>query len=158
GDLHCHATITLTKHMNRTAQLRRNTFWNIAGQALPVVAAIFAVPSLIATLGQDRFGVLTMVWVIVGYSGLFDLGVGRALTALGAGALGSERSREIPGLVWTSLILMLLLGLAGGGVIAWTSPWFVGHLGRVPAALRAEMIDAVLILAVAIPVAICSAG
>jgi O-antigen/teichoic acid export membrane protein len=144
--------------MHPTAQLTRNTAWNVVGQAVPVAAAIFSVPALIARLGQDRFGVLTMVWVIVGYSGLIDLGVGRALTALVAGALSAKRSQEVPALVWTSLAVMFIFGVVGGAGLAGASPWFVHLLGRVPASLRQEMIEALWMLSPAIPIAICSAG
>ena len=144
--------------MKIAKSVTRNTFWNIVGQVLPVAAAILAVPLLIARLGQDRFGVLTMVWVVVGYSGLFDFGVGRALTALVAGALGSGRAQEVPALVWTSLVLMFGLGVVGGGVILLASPWLVHHLMRIPAALSPEMILALRVLAAAIPVIIGSAG
>src|ERR1035441_5497495 len=109
--------------MKIAKSVTRNTFWNIVGQVLPVAAAILAVPLLIARLGQDRFGVFTMVWVVVGYSGLFVFGVGCAFTALVAGALGSGRAQEVPPLVWTSLVLMFGLGVVGGGVILLASPW-----------------------------------
>src|SRR6266851_6804804 len=58
----------------------RHTFMNLAGLGLPLVAAIFTIPSLIRKLGDERFGLLTLVWAIVGYFGLFDFGLGRALT------------------------------------------------------------------------------
>lgn len=144
--------------MHSTAQLTRNTAWNVVGQAVPVAAAIFSVPVLITRLGADRFGVLTLVWVIVGYSGLFDLGVGRALTALVAGALGSDRPSDIPPLVWTSLALMFGFGAAGGLLLAGASPWLVHLLAKVPVSLRQEMILSLWVLAAAIPVAICSSG
>ncbi len=144
--------------MSTTARVTKNTAWNILGQALPVLAAIFAVPTLINELGQARFGVLTLVWVVVGYSGLFDFGVGRALTALVAEAIGSGRSREIPALVWTSLSMMFLLGAVGGGLVAAASPWFVHRLGQVPAELHPEMIGALWVLAAAVPAVICGAG
>src|ERR1039458_8384378 len=129
--------------MQIAKSVTRNTFWNVVGQVLPVAAAILAVPLLIARLGQDRFGVLTMVWVVVCYSGLFDFGVGRALTALVAGALGSGRAQEVPALVWTSLVLMFGLGVVGGGVILLASPWFVHSSIRFPAALSPENIPGV---------------
>ena len=141
-----------------TAKVTKNTAWNLAGQALPITAAIFAMPALIETLGQARFGVLTLIWVVVGYSSLFDLGIGRALTALVAEAFGADRTKEIPPLVWTSLTVMFFLGLAGGGLIALASPWFVRQLGQVPPGLLPEMTRALWVLAAAVPVVICSAG
>ena len=69
--------------------LARGVVWNALGQGLPLVAALFAVPILIDVLGTDRFGVLTLAWIAIGYFGLFDLGLGRALTQLVAGSLGN---------------------------------------------------------------------
>jgi O-antigen/teichoic acid export membrane protein len=62
------------------ASLSRNAAWNIVGLSLPVVVLLFAVPVLIENLGTERFGLLAILWAVVGYAGLFDLGLSRALT------------------------------------------------------------------------------
>jgi len=41
------------------AVLAQNTGWNLIGQGVPMLVAIFAIPLLIQGLGIDRFGVLT---------------------------------------------------------------------------------------------------
>ena len=89
--------------------LARNTVWNLVGHLIPLIVAIFAIPPLIRILGTDRFGVLALAWVIIGYFSLFDLGLGRALTQLVAGKLGADQEEEIPALVWTGLALVLIL-------------------------------------------------
>src|ERR1700731_5244013 len=88
--------------------LARNVFWNLIGNGAPMLVAIFCIPVLIKGLGTDRFGILTLVWALIGYASLFDLGLGRALTQLAASKLGSGDDQEVPTLVWTSLLLMLL--------------------------------------------------
>ena len=60
--------------------LARNTILNVLGYGLPMLVAIFAIPLLVKGLGTERFGILTLAWVIIGYLSLFDLGLGRALT------------------------------------------------------------------------------
>ena len=60
--------------------LARNTIWNLLGQVLPMVVGVVAIPPLVHSLGVDRFGVLSLAWIIIGYFSLFDLGMGRALT------------------------------------------------------------------------------
>ena len=47
-----------------------------------MAVGVAAVPPLVRLLGVDRFGVLALAWIIVGYFSLFDLGMGRALTKL----------------------------------------------------------------------------
>ncbi len=50
---------------------------NLAGHAAPLVAAVAAVPALIGSIGQERFGFLALAWALVGYFSFFDLGLGR---------------------------------------------------------------------------------
>ncbi len=71
--------------------LVRNSFWNFLGQVVPLMAAIFSIPLLIKGLGTDRFGLLTLAWIVIGYFNLFDLGLGRALTKLVSEKLGGGR-------------------------------------------------------------------
>src|SRR6266852_2343916 len=103
-------------------QLARNTAWNLLGNGAPMLVAVFCIPLLIKGLGTDRFGVLTLVWALIGYATLFDLGLGRALTQLIATKLGSGEDHEVPTLVWTSLLLMLLLGILGAMVVVLLAP------------------------------------
>ena len=90
--------------------LARNAVWNIVGQLAPMLVAVFAIPRLIHGLGPARFGVLTIAWMVVGYFGFFDLGLGRALTKLVADKLGSQKEHELPQLVWSSIAAICLLG------------------------------------------------
>src|SRR6266849_10669946 len=103
--------------------LALNTFWNLVGTGAPMLVAVVCIPVLIRGLGKDRFGVLTLAWALIGYASLLDLGLGRALTQLVARKLGAGEDREVPALVWTSLLLMLLLGVLGAAVVGLLSPW-----------------------------------
>ena len=99
--------------MPTSRRIYRNSLWNAIGLLAPVVVAVFAVPHLISGLGNERFGILTVVWVLTGYFSIFDLGLGRALTQLLSERLGTERQKEIPALMWTGLSAMLAFGLLG---------------------------------------------
>jgi O-antigen/teichoic acid export membrane protein len=138
--------------------LARNTIWNLVGSGAPMAVAVFCIPILIRGLGHERFGVLTLAWALIGYASLFDLGLGRALTQLVARKLGAGEDREIPTLVWTSLLLMLLLGVLGAGVVALLSPLLVQRALNVPVALQRETLQSFFLLALSIPVVISTAG
>jgi len=58
-------------------RLARNVLWNLLGTGAPLLVAIVVIPVLIEGLGIERFGVLTIAWMVVGYFSLFDLGLGR---------------------------------------------------------------------------------
>src|SRR5688500_5202637 len=60
--------------------LARDVLWNIGGLVIPVATALVAIPVLDASLGTERFAVLTLAWAVLGYFSLFDAGLGRATT------------------------------------------------------------------------------
>ena len=145
-------------HLTSGRLLARNTVWNLIGNGAPLIVAVFSIPILIHGLGKDRFGVLTLAWALIGYASLFDIGLGRALTQLVAKKLGSGEDHEIPALVWTSLLLMFALGLAGAAVIIAISPWLVRHVLKVPEALQSEVVSSFRLLGLSVPLVILTAG
>src|SRR5437870_4492536 len=136
--------------------LAKNALWGLLGTVAPMLVAVPAVPRLIHAMGTDRFGVLTLAWVVIGYFSLFDFGFGRALTKLVAEELGAGQCKDIPGLFWTCLTLMLVFGCAGAAVMATLSPWMVNRVLRIPAAIQPETQRAFYILAASLPVVITS--
>jgi len=138
--------------------LARNVVWNLIGLGAPMLVAIFCIPVLARGLGTERFGILALAWALIGYASLFDLGLGRALTQLVAKKLGTGESNEVPGLVWTSLVLMLLLGLIGAVVALVISPWLVHRVLNIPASLQRETLNSFYLVGLAIPVIISTAA
>lgn len=145
-------------HLTSGPLLAKNALWNLIGSGAPMAVAVFSIPILIRGLGKERFGVLTLAWALIGYASLFDLGLGRALTQLVAKKLGAGEDSEVPTLVWTSLILMLALGLSGALVALLLSPWLVHRALNVPAALQPETLRSFYLLGLSIPVVISTAG
>ncbi|HVS88650.1 MAG TPA: flippase [Candidatus Acidoferrum sp.] len=145
-------------HLTSGRLLARNTVWNLLGNGAPLIVAVFSIPILIHGLGKDRFGVLALAWALIGYASLFDIGLGRALTQLVARKLGAGEEHEVPTLVWTSLLLMLALGVVGTAVIVAIAPWLVHHALKIPEALQSETLLAFYLLGVSVPVVITTAG
>src|SRR5262249_50677272 len=128
------------------------------GQLLPMAVGVLAVPRLVRGLGVPRFGILSLAWIVIGYFSLFDLGIGRALTKLVADKLGTNEQASIPPLVWTSLLLMLLLGAAGSLVAAAFSPWLIHRGLKVPPELQLETLHSFYWLAASIPLVTITSG
>jgi len=138
--------------------LASNTVWNLLGQLLPMAVAVVSIPPLIRALGVPRFGVLSLAWIVIGYFSLFDLGLGRALTKLVADRLGAKQEKAIPGLAWTSLLLMLVLGIIGGMVMLLVSPWLVHRVLKIPVDLQLETLRSFYLLAVSLPLVTVTSG
>jgi len=132
-------------------QVLRNAGWNLLGNVLPLLAAALAMPYLAVQMGTERFGLLTLGWVLIGYFGLFDFGLGRALTKLVAERVGRDSAADLPGLCSTGTALAGAAGLLGGLLVAlvsgWGGDWFAGG----SAALRAEAVTGLLVIAIGIP-------
>ncbi|NOY58370.1 MAG: oligosaccharide flippase family protein, partial [Calditrichaeota bacterium] len=144
--------------LTHTRLLARNTIYNLLGQVAPLIAAIFAIPLLIHNLGTSRFGVLTLAWMVLGYFGLFDLGLGRVVTMLVGQKLGGKKADEIPAIVWTGFLFMLLIGLVSMVVVFLISPALVRHILKIPADLQQESLRAFIILGCAVPIVTSTAG
>lgn len=97
--------------------LRRHTLWNLAGNALPLLAGVFFIPYCLKQLGYEEFGVLTLIWSLIGYFSLFDLGVGRALTYEISHLIKGEKPQEIPSALYAGLALTAMTGAIGGLLI-----------------------------------------
>lgn len=138
--------------------LARNTLINLVGYSAPLLVAVVSVPILISQLGTARFGVLTLVWVVVGYFSLFDLGMGRALIKLVSEKLGEGRDSETPPIIWTGLALMISIGLVGTLAVFLLAPWFVGGVLEIPQELRRETLYAFYVVAISVPMVIGTAG
>jgi len=93
--------------------LRKNTFWNLLGGGLPLLAAALCIPFCLNRLGSEAFGVLTLIWALIGYFSLFDLGVGRALTYDISRLRSNDQELQIPGVLRAGLLLTLLTGILG---------------------------------------------
>ena len=137
--------------------LVRNAIINVMGRVAPLLVAIFVIPILIKGMGVERFGILSLAWMLVGYFSLFDLGIGRALTKMVAEKLGTGNDRELPQVIWTSLLLMLILGAIGALVLGLLSPWLAYKILKIPVALQEETLHTFYLLALSVPVVICSA-
>jgi O-antigen/teichoic acid export membrane protein len=138
--------------------LARNAIWNFGGLALPLVLALAAIPPLIDALGAERFGVLAIAWMVIGYLSLFDLGLGRALTRVVAERLGAEAEGDIPAFFWTALALMLALGVVGATLTALAAGPIVRSVLNVPEALASETTQAFYLLALTLPLVVVTTG
>jgi O-antigen/teichoic acid export membrane protein len=137
--------------------IARNVLWSFAGPILPVITALLVMPPLIHRLGTDRFGILTIAWVVTGYFSLFDLGLGRALTQLISQRIDSHRELEIPSLAKMALLLMMYLGAIGAISLALLSRPLV-HIFTIPSVLEREATIGFYWISASVPVVILTSG
>jgi O-antigen/teichoic acid export membrane protein len=131
--------------------LAKNILYNSVGLAAPVMLALLCIPPLIKGLGMPAFGLLTLVWVVLGYFSIFDLGIGRALTLAVSSKRATGDTANIRPLVKAGLGLTLLLGAAGGGLLALAAPHLARLMSPADATLMAEAQSALYAVAAVLP-------
>ena len=76
-----------------------------------MIAAVAAVPFLMHQLGEERLGVLSLIWVVVGYFSFLDMGLGRAVTvAVASWRHQPERETAELHVLGTASVLLLATG------------------------------------------------
>lgn len=130
----------------------RNAGYNLAGAAIPLALSLVTVPIYLKLVGPDRYGVLAIAWLMLGYLGLFDLGLGRA-TAFRIAALRDAPAEARASTLWSAIVVNLGMGLVGALIMWAAADWFFTHIFKVDAAIRPEIIAGVPFLALTVPVA-----
>lgn len=130
--------------------LKRNTIYNVGGALVPLALTIVTVPLYLQAIGEARYGLLALIWLLLGYFGLFDLGLSTA-TANAIARSRNEASERRGSIFMTSLLTNAGLGLIVGSSVFFLAPVVLAHLPSVSPALRGEIARALPWLAAIIP-------
>lgn len=135
-----------------------NTLWNLVGAGSPMLLGIITIPYLLRQMGVEAFGILTLIWTLIGYFSLFDFGLGRALTQQVASNLAGGMADQIPNQVKSGILFTLGAGTIGGiilDVIAY--PLGVKWLS-VSVSLQQNTVYSLLIASLGIPLTTVTTG
>ncbi|AVA36768.1 flippase [Cupriavidus metallidurans] len=133
--------------------LKRDTLYNLIGNGVPLLAAAITIPFLLKTLGAEKFGVLTLIWGLIGYFGLFDFGVGRALTYEVSRRLADENNNSaaaIRRVIKAGLVITTVTGLVGCLIVLFVVAPFSGTWFKLSALTQADAKVAFAITAIGI--------
>jgi O-antigen/teichoic acid export membrane protein len=121
--------------------LKTNFAINVFGAIVPLAVALVTVPIYVRHIGDARYGVLSIVWVLLGYFGFLDLGLSRAAANALAQLRDAPQEARARVLV-TTLVLNLGLGLFGSLCLALFGSYLLQHVLGVPDALKPEIAHA----------------
>src|ERR1700685_1807589 len=121
-----------------TTPLRRSFVFNLIYPVMRLAVAIVTVPIYIHHVGDARYGVISIVWILLGYFGFLDLGLSRASTnALSKlrDAPQADRARVL----LTTLILSVGFGLVGAALLFVVGGYMFERVLTIPADLKQEV-------------------
>ena len=144
--------------MSDFRRILANAGWNLLGTVLPLTVAVLAVPFLLDRMGIERFGLLSLAWVLIGYFSFFDLGLGRALTKMVALHNDAGADEKLSTLCSTGMALVCLLGLAGALLVAAAFPFSYLWIDRLPEEMHTEARHALVLIALGVPLVVATAA
>ena len=135
---------------SRSSRIGRNTAINLGGAIIPLLLSLATVPAYLHLIGETRYGILAIIWAVLGYFSVFDLGLSRA-TANQIARMRKEPPAARERVFWTALGINASVGAIGGAIL-----FFVGHLLiediiTITPALRSEAVAGLPWLAAAVP-------
>lgn len=137
--------------------ITKNTIYNLLGYGIPMVLAIVVLPFLIDGLGTERYGVLSLSWMVIGYFSFFDFGIGKSLTKIIAEKIGKDDSNQIPDFFWLSFFFMLAISLLLVFILLFFVPSIV-NLFNISKELYPETLKTFYLLVLSIPLVTTTAG
>jgi O-antigen/teichoic acid export membrane protein len=91
----------------------------------PAIAALWAVPHYTQLLGAAGFGFVAIVWAVVGWLSVVDLGLSRAVTHGVAKALATRDVDTAAAVTWSACIVLVPLSLTVGLGLWLAAPYVV---------------------------------
>lgn len=135
--------------------LKINFIINTLGSVAPLLIALVSVPLYMRQIGDARYGVLSIVWVLLGYFGFLDLGLSRA--SANALARLKDAARDVRAKVFvTALALNFGLGLLGSLCLATLGAYLLEHVLKIPETLKPEIAQAFPWIVCLFPLALVS--
>jgi O-antigen/teichoic acid export membrane protein len=137
------------------SRILRNVGLNLLGTMVPIAISLVTVPSYLVTLGTARYGVMNLVWTLIGYFGVLDMGISlatenRISIARASGEAAHERIEEV---FFSALFVNFATGVFGALLLWGGSVTYLKLFGHLSPAFSREVYASLPWLAAAIPLA-----
>ncbi len=127
----------IPQHTGRSAPLTRglarNTVFNLIGWAWPALLAFASVPYIVSGLGNEAFGVFSIVSIVAGYLGLLNEPIAMGNVRFMAEAYGRQDWREFRDTAVTGVVVNAALAALGAAVMFIAAGALASGVFRIPA-------------------------
>ncbi len=118
--------------MSLSRNFIKNSFFNVAGWLWLTIISVATVPFIVNKLGYDAYGVLSLVFMVLGYFAFMDLGLGEAVIKYVSHYHALKNYDKMNRILNSILFLFILIGIVGGvGIILFTE-FFAIQLFKIP--------------------------
>lgn len=129
--------------------LIKHSALNLIGKFIPALVGLPAYGYLARALGVELFGIYTLAIIVIGYAGIFDAGLTRAIVR--EIALNRENKSEQRKIIACGTISIFFFGLIAMAVMAACAPLIVKAL-NISLDKQQDAISSITVLALSIPI------
>ena len=127
----------------------KNSLLNAAGYLIPALLSIPILGYMARKLGVEEFGYLSIIMAIVGYAGIFDIGITRSV--IREIAIYKDDDNQVRNILSTSNLIVSLLGIFASIVIIFFTNAIAQYL-KVSSVAYNDFIYSMYMVAISIPV------
>ena len=150
--------MNLNASLTKAAPLIKNSLYSFGSRVIPLFIGLVAIPILIELLGVTRFGILTLAWVFIGYSNIFDFGMSRAGVKFISNCIGENKKSEIPQIFWTLIIVLFSMGGIIAIILYISSSDLLSVIMESNGDLESEVLYVIRLVALTLPVVLLISG
>ena len=132
----------------------RHSAYNVIGSILPVAITLLTVPLYLKLVGAERYGIVTICWVLLGYLGFLDLGLAPAVAQKIASAK-DEEAGAAEAIFWTATWISIAAGIVSA-MLFYAGAAIYFALGAVDSPFNGEIRAAIPLLGLILPVGMLS--
>ncbi len=115
-----------------SAKVLRNTAWNYIGLLFNIAVRLAVLPYVVHSLGNDAFGIYSIVAVVIGYASLLEFGIGTSLSKFVAELGARKEFDRLNTMISTAIVMYLVLGATGCAVLILLTGTFVHTVFNIP--------------------------
>ncbi|HBO5322831.1 TPA: oligosaccharide flippase family protein [Pseudomonas aeruginosa] len=128
--------------------LLKNSFTNLLGAAIPALVAMPALGYMARELDAVLFGAAMLIWALVGYAGIFDVGLGKSVVR--QIAMSSSKA-EKGAIIGSSLLFVFVSGWVACLLVYFFSDYLVLGVFGISASNAEDVLSGVRLSAFCIP-------
>lgn len=128
--------------MDRIQRSSINMLSSAAGYVLPMLVTLITTPILLHLLGEEAYGLQSLVAVVIGYLFFMDMGLDLPIIKLLAEDRAKQDAEAESNLLSTTIQLYVLIGLVGMILIVLLSKLLVQHVFSIPS----NLVDSALLV------------
>ena len=117
--------------MSQKEKYIKNSFFNVIGWVWITLLSIITVPIVIHHIGIEQYGILALVFLLLGYFAFLDLGMGEAVVKFVSEYYAKNDLKQINKVINSILVIYMIVGLIGVTLIIFFAKFYAIRLFKI---------------------------